>query len=171
MIHFDLAACKGCGLCVARCPAMALELENWERERISTLISTLSAEMEKPKILVFCCQWAVFPPLDKAFTPNIRTIDLPCAARVDTFHILQAFQKGVDGVLVAACSEEDCHRGSGSRESQRSVAVLGERLSQIGLQDKLHFCTVAPRYPEGFDRELKQFNQKIEAICAKEEKE
>jgi len=170
-VHFDLVACRGCGLCVAMCPAVALELENWEGERISTLISQLSSETKPPKILVFRCQWAASPPLNEEPAPNIRVIDLPCAARVDTFHILEAFQKGVDGVLVAACSEEDCHRGMGSREAQRSVAALRERLGQLGLQERLHFCTVTPRYPETLDKELEQFSRKIEAIYSKEGKE
>jgi len=168
---FNLASCKGCGLCVVKCPAMALELENWERERISTLISKLLSEMEQPKILAFRCQWAVFPPLDcLPFSPNIRAIDLPCAARVDTLHILEAFQKGVDGVLVVACPEEDCKRGRGSGQAQHSVAALRERLNQIGFEDRLHFCFVAPRYYEEFDKQLRQFSQRIEAICSKKEK-
>jgi len=168
---FDLASCKGCGLCVVMCPALALDLENWERERISALVSKLSSEMQPPKILVFRCQWAVLLPLDTELIQNTRAIDLPCAARVDTFHILEAFQEGADGVLVAACPEEDCHRGMGSREARRSVAVLRERLSQIGLQDRLHFCTVSPRYPEEFNTELEEFSQKIKAIGSKESKE
>jgi len=164
-VSFDLTVCRGCGLCVAMCPAFALELENWERERISDLISGLSSEMQPPKILVFRCQWAVFPPLDNGeLAPNIRYIDLPCASRVDTLHIVEAFQKGIDGVLIAACSEDDCKQEKGSGKTQRSVALLGERLSQIGLQDRLHFCTVAPRYPERFGRELEQFSQRIKAI-------
>ena len=171
VVSFDLALCRGCGLCAAMCPAIALDLENWERERISTLISKLSWEVEQPKILVFRCQWAVFPPLDGGESaPNIRSIDLPCVARVDTFHILKAFQDGIDGVLIAACSEEDCKQEGASGKAQHSIAALGERLSQIGFQDRLHFCTVAPRYPEEFDRELQQFGEKIEAICSKESK-
>ena len=166
---FDLAFCKGCGLCVAKCPAMAIELENWERERISDLISQLSSEVQSPKILVFRCQWTVCPPRDGEFAPNIRTIDLPCAARVDNLHILEAFQKGVDGVLIAACPEEDCHRGSGSREAQRLVAKLKERLSQIGFQDRLHFCSVSRRDPEQLDKELRQFRQRIEAVVSQRE--
>jgi F420-non-reducing hydrogenase iron-sulfur subunit len=170
-IDFDLAACRGCGLCVAMCPALALDLENWERERISDLISKLSAEMQPPKILVLRCQWAVFPPLNgKEPPPNIRFIDLPCASRVDTAHILEAFQNGVDGVLIAACSEEDCKQEKGSGKTQHSVAALKERLAQIGLQDRLHFCTVAPRYPEEFNKELDKFSQQIEAIVSKESK-
>lgn len=169
-VHFDLASCKGCGLCVAMCPAIALDLENWERESISTLISKLTSDLKSPKILVFRCQWAVFPPLREEFNPNICFIDLPCASRVDTFHILEAFQEGVDGVLIAACSEEDCKQEKGSGKVQRSIAALNERLRQIGFQDRLHFCSVSPRYPEEFDRELQQFRDRIEAISLMESK-
>jgi len=165
--EFDLNLCHGCGLCVILCPAMALELESWEGERISTLVSRLSAEMERPKILVFRCQWSAFPSLDGELASNVRAIDLPCAARVDPLHILEAFQSGVDGVLIAACPEEDCRAKTGSKEAQRSIAKLGKVLSQIDFEERLHFCSVAPRYPETYYEELKQFKEKIES-CSKE---
>ena len=164
---FNLDSCRGCGLCVAMCPAIALDLENWEKERISTLITKLSSEMESPKILVFRCQWAVFPSLNGEILPNIRFIDLPCASRIDNFHVLHALQEGVDGVMIAACSEEDCKQEKASGKAQHSVAILGERLSQIGLQDRLHFYTTSPRYPEEFNKELEQFSQKINTIGLK----
>jgi len=163
-ITFDLDACRGCGLCVAMCPAIALELENWEQERISRLISRFSTEMKPPKILTFRCQWASFPALNDEPTPNTRFIDLPCASRVDRFHILEAFQKGVDGVMIAACSEDDCKQERASGKAQHSVAKLKERLGQIGLDERLHFCSVSPRYPEELDRELEQFSQKIKGM-------
>ncbi|UCC90532.1 MAG: FAD-dependent oxidoreductase [Dehalococcoidia bacterium] len=168
VVDFDLASCKACGLCVAMCPAMALDLGNGERERISTLLPKLSAEMEPPKILVFRCQWAVFPPSGGELLPNIRFIDVPCVARVDNFHILEAFRQGIDGVLIAACPGEDCHWVRGSRGAQHSIANLSKQLSQIGFQDRLYFCSVTPRHPEELDRELEQFGQKINAIGSKE---
>jgi 2-oxoacid:acceptor oxidoreductase delta subunit (pyruvate/2-ketoisovalerate family) len=158
--RFDLDACRGCGLCVAMCPAMALELEGWENGRISASISKLASEMKKPKILVFRCQWAVFQSPEE-LDGNVGIIDLPCAGRVEALHILEAFEKGIDGVLVAACPEEECKLERGSREAQRQVNALKERLSQIGLGEKLHFCTVAPRNPQDFENELKQFREKI----------
>lgn len=150
------------------CPAFALELENWEREHISGLISRLSAEMRPPRVLVFRCQWAIYPGVNgQKPAPHVRYIDLPCAARVDTSHILEAFQKGMDGVLIAACAEEDCKQEGGSGKTQHSVAVLKERLKQIGLEEKLHFCTVAPRNPDSFNQELEQFVERLKAIRAK----
>jgi len=166
-ISFDLDACRGCGLCVVLCPAVALDMDNWELERISTLIPQLLAEMKSPKILVFRCQWAVFPPLNGELSPNIGTIELPCAGRIDAFHILEALQKGADGVLVVACSEEDCRQEGVSARAEHSVAKLKEKLDLIGFQDRLHFCSVSPRYPEQVDKELQQFRQSIDAVVAK----
>lgn len=83
-------------------------------------------------------------------------------------HILESFQKGIDGVLVVACSEEDCKQEKASAKAQRSVSKLTERLKQLGLQDRLHFCTVAPRYPDRLEKEIAQFSQKIAGIRLKE---
>jgi len=160
-VKIDMDLCHGCGLCVSMCPAFALDLENWEKDRISMLISQLAAEMAPPKILVFCCQWAVFPGLDDEPNKNTRYIYLPCAARVDIAHVVEAFHTGIDGVLVAACSEEDCKLEGAGGKIQRPLAALQERLGEIGYGEKLHFCTVAPRYPEAFKRELAQFSEKI----------
>ncbi len=163
-VSFDLDLCRGCGLCVAMCPAFALDLENWEIERISDLISRVSLEMKSPKILVFRCQWAVFSSLNGEVAPNVRIIDLPCASRIEASHVLEAFQNGIDGVLIAACSEEDCKQEKASGKAQHSMAALGERLGQLGLQERLHFYTTSPRYPEEFNKELEQFSQKVKTI-------
>jgi F420-non-reducing hydrogenase iron-sulfur subunit len=171
VVTFDLDLCRGCGLCVAMCPALALDLENWEKDRISTLVSQLSSRVSQPKILVFRCQWAAFPSLNgEELAPNIALVDLPCASRIDIAHVLQAFQEGVDGVLVAACAEDDCKQEKASGKAEHSIGKLKERLGQIGLDGRLRFCTVTPRYPEQFGRELEQFNQEIKDIASKEGK-
>jgi hypothetical protein len=50
------------------------------------------------------------------------------------------------------------------------VAKLNERLSQVGFQDRLHFCSVAPRRGDGFDKELGQFSQRIRELSQGERK-
>jgi F420-non-reducing hydrogenase iron-sulfur subunit len=165
---FNLELCHGCGLCVTLCPAFALDLDHWEEDRISALISELSKEKKKANILVLRCQWSVFPKLDEEFDSNVHIIDMPCAARVDPLHIVEAFRQGIDGILIAACPEEDCKSKTGSKEARRSATALKKTLSQLGLEERLHFCSVAPRYPEAFREELKQFKVRIEIACSKE---
>jgi coenzyme F420-reducing hydrogenase delta subunit len=124
--------------------------------------------MERPKILVFRCQWSVFPSLDGQFDPNVRVVDVPCAARIEPLHILEAFRSGVDGVLIAACPEEDCKSKTGSKESQRLITALKKTLKQIGFEERLHFCSVAPRYAGTFNEELQRFRAKMESDYSKE---
>lgn len=164
LVRVDISKCRGCGLCVSMCPAFALDLENWERDRISILISQLLTEMAPPKILVFCCQWAVYPALDLKIDEHTRFIYLPCASRVDNSHLVEAFHKGADGVLIAACSEEDCKQEGAGGKILRPVAALQERLGELGYRERLHFCTVAPRYPEAFDTELAAFRDRLANI-------
>ncbi len=165
-ISFDLDACRGCGLCVALCPAFALDLENWERDRISDLIPQLLAEMKPPKILVFRCQWAVYPPLNGDMSPNIGTIELPCAGRVEALHVLEALQNGADGVMVVACSEDDCKQEKVSAKSEWVVTRIKEKLDQIGLGDKINFASVSPRYPGQVEEKVRQFRQSLEGAGA-----
>jgi len=161
LVKVDLDKCHGCGLCVSMCPAFALDLNNWEKDRISMLITQLASEMATPKILVFCCQWAMFPALEEKSNGHTRLIYLPCGGRTDTAHIVEALGKGIDGVLIATCGEEDCKLEGAGGKVQRPVEALKERLAQIECGDRVGFCNVSPRYPGTFDTELSQFSQKI----------
>jgi coenzyme F420-reducing hydrogenase delta subunit/ferredoxin len=160
-ISFDLDACRGCGLCVALCPAFALDLENWERERISNLIPRLLAGMKPPKILLFRCQWADYPPLNGDMGPNIGTIELPCSGRIEAYHVLEAIQHGADGVMAVACSEDDCKQEGVSARAEHVVAKIKEKLDQIGLGDKLQFASVSPRYPGQVEEKVREFRQSL----------
>jgi coenzyme F420-reducing hydrogenase delta subunit len=71
-------------------------------------------------------------------------------------------------VLIAACAEDDCKLEGAGGKVQRPVAALQERLEQVGYKDRLGFCTVSPRYPEVFTKELAQFSKQI-ANIGKEE--
>jgi coenzyme F420-reducing hydrogenase delta subunit len=150
------------------CPAFALELENWEGDRLSEVIAQSIAKLASPKILAFRCQWAAFPSLNGSNSSNCAFIDLPCASRVDMYHIAQALKAGVDGIMVVACSEDDCKQEKASVKAKHSVEKLQGRLKPLGLDPRLHFCNVAPRYPERLQKEVEQFTQKIASISAKE---
>jgi len=84
---------------------------------------------------------------------------------------MEAFRNGIDGVLIAACHEEDCRSKSGSKEARRLITALKNNLSQIGFEERLHFCSVAPRYPESFREELRLFEERIESAISQEVKQ
>jgi len=61
-------------------------------------------------------------------------VTVMCSGRVDPQHVLWAFERGADGVLVAGCHPGDCHYGSGNLLMRRRMAVLRTLLSFVGLE-------------------------------------
>jgi len=60
----------------------------------------------EPKILAFLCNWCAYAGADLAgvsrlqYPPNMRVVRVMCSGRVDPEFIIDAFQEGLDGVLV-----------------------------------------------------------------------
>ena len=60
-----------------------------------------------PKVMAFCCHYCAYSAADLAgsmrmeYSPNVRVIRLMCSGRVDTLHLLKAFEDGADAVFVA----------------------------------------------------------------------
>ena len=61
----------------------------------------------EPTILSFCCRHCAYAAADLAggmrmpYPANIRVVEVPCSGRVEVTEVLHAFEKGVDGVIVA----------------------------------------------------------------------
>lgn len=59
-----------------------------------------------------------------------------CSGRVDPELIMNAFKKGVDGVMVAGCHPGDCHYIDGNYKTLRRMAMLRPMLEQFGLDTR-----------------------------------
>jgi F420-non-reducing hydrogenase iron-sulfur subunit len=64
------------------------------------------AEFE-PRIVAFCCHYCAYAAADLAgslrvqYPSNVRVVRLPCTGKLETLHVLKAFEAGADGVMVA----------------------------------------------------------------------
>jgi len=60
-----------------------------------------------PQIVAFCCHYCAYAAADLAgslrvqYPPNVKVVRLPCTGKLDTMHVLKAFEEGADGVMVA----------------------------------------------------------------------
>ena len=54
-----------------------------------------------------------------AVPPNVRIIHTPCTGKIEMEHILEAFEKGIDGILVAGCLEGGCHFLEGNLRARK----------------------------------------------------
>ena len=61
----------------------------------------------EPQIVAFCCHYCAYAAADLAgslrvqYPPNVKVVRLPCTGKLDTMHMLKAFEEGADGVMVA----------------------------------------------------------------------
>ena len=95
---------------------------------------------ENPLILAFCCHYCAYAAADLAgsmrlqYPDNVRVLRLPCTGKVEVDHILAAFERGVDGVMVAGCLEGGCHFLEGNLRARKRVERTKGILSEIGLE-------------------------------------
>jgi coenzyme F420-reducing hydrogenase delta subunit len=93
----------------------------------------------KPEIIAFCCNYCAYAAADLAgarrmqYPPNVRIVHSPCTGKIEMEHILAAFEKGIDGVLVAGCLEGGCHFLEGNLRAKRRVEHVRRMLEEIGI--------------------------------------
>ena len=56
-----------------------------------------------------------------------------CSGTIDPTYILEAFQKGADGVFIGGCHPGDCHYQSGNYKTMRKIVLVKRLLSQLGI--------------------------------------
>jgi F420-non-reducing hydrogenase iron-sulfur subunit len=95
---------------------------------------------DEPVILAFCCHYCAYAAADLAgsmrlqYPANVRVLRLPCTGKIEVNYILAAFERGVDGVIVAGCLEGGCHFLEGNLRARRRVERTRQLLAEIGLE-------------------------------------
>jgi len=93
----------------------------------------------EPKILAFCCSYCAYAAADLAgsmrlqYPTSVQIVKLLCTGRVDTLHMLKAFEEGADGVFVAGCMEGNCHFLAGNLRARQRVNRVKTILDKVGL--------------------------------------
>jgi F420-non-reducing hydrogenase iron-sulfur subunit len=97
-------------------------------------------ERFEPKIICFACNWCTSAGADLAGTsrmeydPSAVIIRVMCSSRVDPQHVLWAFRKGADGVLIGGCHPGDCHYIDGNYKTLRRMIFLKKLLGEFGIE-------------------------------------
>jgi len=135
--------CQACGICVAQCPATAIVLRKpYDRrhitEELDHILKSAAESKSKPLIVGFCCQYGLFGTgtlagLWREAKAGIWIVPVLCVAKVETDHILRAFEMGAEGVFIAGCGEQCARENTASWVRQR-VEKVRKVLAQIGLE-------------------------------------
>ena len=95
---------------------------------------------EKLKIGCFLCNWAFSQQQVSTVSQEnpvpyeARIARVRCLGRVDPVAVLEALEKGMDGILLIGCTPPDCHFVEGNVYAERMLKLLKKLLSMAGLE-------------------------------------
>jgi F420-non-reducing hydrogenase iron-sulfur subunit len=123
----------------------------------------------KPKMLGFLCNWCCYAGADLCgvsryqYPSNIRIIRVMCSGRVDSEHILRAFEEGIDGVFIGGCWLGECHYiTEGNYDALSMMHLTRKVLEQIGVNpERLRLEWVSASEGIRFAEVVTDFTQKL----------
>jgi coenzyme F420-reducing hydrogenase delta subunit len=128
------------------------------------------AEAE-PTIVAFCCTHCAYNAADLAgslrvqYPPAVKVVEVPCTGRVEIYHLLRAFEEGVDGVLVAGCLPGNCHYLEGNLNARRRVEQARRMLKDIGLEpERLKMVHMSSAMGLKFAEEAQRITDEIRVL-------
>lgn len=125
----------------------------------------------EPKIIGFLCEWCSYQGADLAGTSRLQypanfiPIRVMCSSRVSPQFIIKAFQKGADGVLLAACHIGDCHYEKGNFLTVKWIAITKELLNFIGIdKNRLRFEFISASEGQKFANAVSEFTSELKKM-------
>ncbi len=67
-----------------------------------------------------------------SYPANLKIIRVPCTGKVETGHILRAFERGADGVCLVGCMEGNCNFERGNLRARKRVEAAARILEAVG---------------------------------------
>jgi coenzyme F420-reducing hydrogenase delta subunit/Pyruvate/2-oxoacid:ferredoxin oxidoreductase delta subunit len=161
-------SCKGCGLCVSICPSGALQQKQFSNGQIIALMDDiLLGTVRERKVRSYHCNYCHLSMADIAnvkklkYPSNSTVIRLMCSGMMEASHVLNAFNYGIDGVLVFGCYFGDGSKPSWNEHVEEKIATAKDLMSLLGLDserllldwtsisDEKNFAKVVRRFANG----------------------
>lgn len=131
---------------------------------------------DTPKILVFSTEKISDPAIDlagllkKHYPPSVFNITLPCSSAVKPRWIMHAFDKGFEGVFIAADGTDCPYDASCSEMTAGIVRQTHELMKEKGIEPgKLKMAAICSVCAEAFVNHIQAFSKKL--LEFREEKE
>ncbi len=123
------------------------------------------------RIIAFCCHYCAYAAADLAgsrrmqYPAGVRIIHTPCTGKLEMEHILDAFEKGVDGVLVVGCLEGGCHFVEGNLRARRRIDRIRSVLDEIGIGgDRLQMVNLSDAMAPAFVQHVQEIVETVKAL-------
>lgn len=90
-----------------------------------------------PKMVCFSCKFGWGYLSENGYDKNIENhVPVMCSGKVNASHIVDAFKKGADGVLILGCPEGECHFQNGNYQARKRILLLKKALRDFGIEPR-----------------------------------
>ena len=123
----------------------------------------------EPKIVCFSCKfgWGYLADQEALSLQVKNWIPIICAGKIDATDIINAYNKGAEGVLILGCSEGDCHYQDGNLEAKRRVYLLHKVLESYGIEkERLKIALAIDPEGKRIPQLVKEMRESIEALSS-----
>jgi heterodisulfide reductase subunit A len=139
-VKIDGSLCQGCGLCISSCPTRALDNPNYGFDLIDEQVKAAleDGKQHGMRIIGFACNDCGYRLLDAAgvygarYSPAFIPIYVPCMSTVSLRHVINALQRGADGVMLIGCVKNRCHYEKGVDHVEGQLSLLENLYSSAG---------------------------------------
>ena len=126
---------------------------------------------KEAKILVFSTEKISDPAIDLAgllkmhYPPRVYTINVPCSSAVKPRWVLHAFEKGFDGVFIAADGTDCSYSETCSEKTSELVALIHKKMGEKGIElARLKMAAICSVCAEPFVKHMISFNTYLSNI-------
>ena len=117
-----------------------------------------------PKILVFSTEKISDPAIDlagllkKHYPPTVYTVNVPCSSAIKSRWILHSFEKGFDGVFIAADGTDCPYSETCTERTGELVKRTHDLMKEKGIgPEKLKMAAICSVCSEPFVKHMKNF--------------
>jgi F420-non-reducing hydrogenase iron-sulfur subunit len=125
----------------------------------------------EPKILGLLCNWCSYAASDLAgisriqLPPTMRIIRVMCTGSIDPAMVFEAFENGIDGVVIMGCHFGDCHYLTGNYNAEKKVKMIKLLLAKTEVEpERFHLEWVSAAEGPKFAEVVKSFTSKITSL-------
>jgi F420-non-reducing hydrogenase iron-sulfur subunit len=121
-------------------------------------------DKKTPTVICLSCNFAFCGQQDP-MPLNATVTRVQCIGRLDPVSVLEVFEKGADGVILAGCKFPDCHFQEGNEQAELAVSILKRLLSLSGLgAERLKLLLVSPFEEQQLSSFVKIFADEVSKL-------
>ena len=131
----------------------------------------METKSSSPKILVFSTDIISDPGIDQAglrkihYSPSVYTISIPCSSGIKPKWILHAFEKGFDGVFIAADGEECSFTGKCPELTNQLIVEAQALMKEKNINTKrIRMAAICSVCAEPFANHMKNFSNLLSEL-------